>query len=178
MTKQRIYLQLSIILFLLLIVQITLAQNQISVKVISSGGEKLSSATYILNSTVGEPFIGKSVNTLNQQTSGFWYAYKQSTLTKVIKDEKTNPIIFKLEQNYPNPFNPSTVIKFAVPERSYVLIKIYDILGGEVITLVNEVLEEGWYTREFNALRYSSGIYICRMRAGTYICTKKMMLVK
>ena len=102
--------------------------------------------------------------------------YKQSTLTDVEKEEETIPTVFKLEQNYPNPFNPSTIIKFAVPERSNVLLKIYDLLGEEVITLVNEEMEAGWYRREFNASGYSTGVYIYRMQAGNYISTKKMIL--
>jgi GH43 family beta-xylosidase len=127
---------------------------------------------------VGESFIGKTVNATNQHNLGFWYVYKQSTVTDVEKEEEPIPTIFKLEQNYPNPFNPSTVIKFGVPEKSRVLVKVYDILGNEVTTLVNEDLDAGLYSREFNASGYSSGIYIYRMQAGTYINTKKMILVK
>lgn len=179
MAKVKIYRVLTLILLLLLIASITLAQNQIPVSVISSGGEKSSSASFILSSTVGEQFIGKSINAANQHNIGFWYVYKQSTLTDVgNEEEETIPTVFKLEQNYSNPFNPSTVIKFAVPEMSNVLIKIYDLLGGEVITLVNEEMEAGWHRREFNASGYSSGIYIYRMQAGNYISTKKMILIK
>ena len=178
MAKVKIYRVLTLILLLLLIASITLAQNQIPVSVISSGGEKSSSASFILSSTVGEQFIGKSINAANQHNIGFWYVYKQSTLTDVEKEDETIPTVFKLEQNYPNPFNPSTIIKFAVPERSNVVLKIYDLLGGEVITLVNEEMEAGWYRREFNASGYSTGVYIYRMQAGNYISTKKMILIK
>lgn len=178
MTKVIVYRVLTLILLLLLIASMTLAQNQIPVSVISSGGDKSSSSSFILSSTVGEPFIGKSINTTNQLNIGFWYVYKQSTLTNLENEDETIPTVFKLEQNYPNPFNPSTIIKFAVPERSSVLIKIYDILGGEVITLVNEEMESGWYRREFNASGYSTGVYIYRMQAGNYVSTKKMILIK
>jgi hypothetical protein len=178
MTKVKVYRILTLILLLLLIASITLAQNQIPVSVISSGGEKSSSTGFILSSTVGEPFIGKSVSSTNQHNIGFWYVYRQSTITDLEKEEETIPTVFKLEQNYPNPFNPSTVIKFGVPERSNVLLKIYDILGGEVATLVNEEMEAGWYSRLFNAAEYSSGIYIYRLQANNYVNTKKMILVK
>ena len=178
MTKVKVYRVLTLILLLLLLASVTLAQNQIPVSVISSGGEKSSSASFILSSTAGEPFIGKSINAANQQNTGFWYVYKQSTITDVEKEDATIPTVFKLEQNYPNPFNPSTIIKFAVPERSSVLIKIYDILGGEVITLVNEEMDSGWYKREFNASGYSTGVYVYRMQAGNYVSTKKMILIK
>jgi len=162
----------------LLSMHYTIAQNQIPFNVISSGGEKISSTSYVLSSTVGEPFIGKSINASNQKYTGFWYSYVQSAITATEEEQEILPTAFKLEQNYPNPFNPSTIIKFAVPEKSSVLIKIYDILGGEVITLINEEMEAGWYNREFNASSYSTGVYIYRMQAGTYTSTKKMILVK
>jgi Secretion system C-terminal sorting domain len=178
MTKVKVYRVLTLIILLLLIASMTLAQNKIPASVISSGGEKSSSASFILSSTVGEPFVGKTGNASNQQNIGFWYVYKQSTITDVEKEDETIPTVFKLEQNYPNPFNPSTIIKFAVPERSNVLLKVYDILGGEVITLVNEEMDSGWYKREFNASGYSTGVYIYRMQAGSYTSTKKMILIK
>lgn len=178
MIKVKVYLVLKISFLILLIASRTLAQYQIPVSVISCGGEKSSSTSFILSSTVGEPFIGKAVSSANQHNIGFWYVYKQSTITDVEKEEENIPTVFKLEQNYPNPFNPSTIIKFGVPERSSVLIKIYDILGGEVNTLVNEEMEAGWYSKEFNAIKYSSGIYIYRMQAGAYVNTKKMLYIK
>jgi hypothetical protein len=152
-------------------------QHQISNSVISSGGFTITGANNILSSSIGESFIGNSVNATQQQQAGFWYVYQQTTITDV-EDKDLLPTVFKLEQNYPNPFNPSTIIKFGVPERSNVLIKIYDILGSEVVTLVNEEMEAGWYQKNFDAYSYSSGIYLFRMEAGTYISTKKMMLIK
>jgi hypothetical protein len=185
MTKVKVYRVLALILLLLLLASITIAQNQIPVSVISSGGEKSSSTSFILNSTVGEPFIGKSFSSTNQHNIGFWYVYRQSTITDIEREDETIPTVFKLEQNYPNPFNPSTIIKFGVPERSNVTLKIYDILGEEVKTLVNEEMEAGWHSKVFNAAEYSSGIYIYRIQATqigrqaeAYVNTKKMILVK
>jgi hypothetical protein len=156
----------------------TLAQNNIPVSVISSGGEKSSSASFILSSTVGEPFIGKAVSSANQHNIGFWYVYKQSTITSVEEEQETPPTEFKLEQNFPNPFNPATTIKYAVPIRSNVLIKIYNIVGEEVAKLVNEEKEQGWYSLVFESSGLASGIYIYRMQAGNYISTRKMTLIK
>jgi len=186
MTKIKLYRLIALItLLILLITELAIAQNKISAGVISSGGEKSANTSYILTSTVGESFIGKTVNATNLHNLGFWYVYKQSTVTDVEKEEEKIPMVFELEQNYPNPFNPSTVIRFGVPGKSRVLLKIYDILGGEVATLVNEELEAGWYNREFNASGYSSGIYVYRIQvssvsgqAGKYTNTKKMILVK
>ena len=95
-----------------------------------------------------------------------------------IAEETILPTEFKLEQNYPNPFNPSTTIKFAIPVRSNVLIKIYDALGSEVKTLINEEMEQGWYTKEFNAASLASGFYIYRLQSGNYVSTKKMLVIK
>jgi len=168
---------LLLVMVALLLVTVALSQYQISNSVIGSGGSTISNANNILVSTVGEAFIGKSSNTVNQNQIGFWYVYQQTTVTDV-EDEETIPTVFKLEQNYPNPFNPSTLIKFAVPERSNVLIKIYDILGSEVATLVNEEMDAGWYENNFNAVGLSSGVYLFRMKAGKFISTKKMILLR
>ncbi|MCJ7553750.1 MAG: T9SS type A sorting domain-containing protein [Ignavibacteriaceae bacterium] len=172
--------------FFLLSTQITFAQNQIPYSVIGGGGEKSSNESFILDGTVGEAFTGKSVSTANQQYSGFWYVYLHDVITSVENEEDIIPTVFKLEQNYPNPFNPSTIIKFGVPKRSNVLIKIYDILGSEVITIVNEEMDAGWYQKEFNAAGFASGVYIYRMTAGNpssgsgqvYVSTKKMLMIK
>ena len=186
MTRIKIYRIIALITFLLiLLTEFVIAQNKITAGVISSGGEKSANTNYNLNSTVGESFIGKTSGTEKQNNLGFWYVYKQSTVTEVEKEDEAIPNVFKLDQNYPNPFNPSTIIKFGIPERSNVMLKIYDILGAEILTLVNEELEAGWYSKKFNATNYSSGIYIFRMQAsqsggqvGTYVNTKKMMLLK
>ncbi len=88
------------------------------------------------------------------------------------------PISFSLDQNYPNPFNPSTVINYHLPLSSHVTLKIYDELGREVRTLVDEVKPMGSYTVKFDASSLPSGVYFCRLQAGSYSETKKLMLLK
>jgi hypothetical protein len=88
------------------------------------------------------------------------------------------PQYLTLTQNYPNPFNPSTTIRFEIPGRSYVALKIYDLLGREVATLVNETLDAGWYTTIWNANRVASGIYVYRLQAGEYQEGKKLVLLR
>ncbi|MBW7889397.1 MAG: T9SS type A sorting domain-containing protein, partial [Bacteroidetes bacterium] len=88
-----------------------------------------------------------------------------------------------LEQNYPNPFNPSTTIRYSIPEaRNHsaiaVTLKVYDLLGKETATLVNEVQEAGNYSVQFNASQLSSGIYFYTLTAGNNISTKKLLLLK
>lgn len=88
------------------------------------------------------------------------------------------PTSHLLSQNFPNPFNPTTTIKFSIPEASVVTLKIYNILGEEVKTLVNEYKEIGNHTAQFDASSLSSGIYFYRLQAGSFIETKKMILIK
>jgi photosystem II stability/assembly factor-like uncharacterized protein len=88
------------------------------------------------------------------------------------------PTEFALLQNYPNPFNPSTKIRYDIPKETRVVLKIYDVLGAEVATLVNDLLKPGRYTTEWNAGRYASGVYIYRIDAGNFTATRKLMLLK
>lgn len=85
---------------------------------------------------------------------------------------------FLLEQNYPNPFNPSTTIQYQIPESGLVTLKIYDLLGKEIITLVNKELIAGKHEADFNASGFNSGVYFYRLQAGSFIETKKMVLMK
>ena len=94
------------------------------------------------------------------------------TFTKELPDE------FLLSQNYPNPFNPSTKIRFTVPAKSYASLKIYDVLGNEVATLIDEYKPAGIYDVDFDASNLSSGIYLYKLTAGNFIQTKKMILMK
>ncbi len=98
-----------------------------------------------------------------------------------ITNVSVNPEIpkdYNLSQNYPNPFNPTTKITFALPKSGLVTLKVYDILGREVSTLVNEVKNAGTYTVEFDASNLSSGIYFYRLESNGYSAIKKMMLLK
>jgi photosystem II stability/assembly factor-like uncharacterized protein len=85
---------------------------------------------------------------------------------------------YKLEQNYPNPFNPTTVINYSIPKERFVTIKVYDILGREIKTLVNEEKIAGNYSVQFNGSNLASGIYYYRMQAGDFVQTKKLVLLK
>lgn len=85
---------------------------------------------------------------------------------------------FTLKQNYPNPFNPNTTINYSISEQSFVTLKVYDILGRKVATLVNEVKQPGVYEVEWSAGSLASGIYIYRMTAGKFSTVRKMILIK
>jgi hypothetical protein len=98
-----------------------------------------------------------------------------------IKTEQAEllPADYKLFQNYPNPFNPVTTIEYSVPKTSYVTLKVYDILGKEVAVLVNGPQTAGYYRVQFPSKgSYASGVYFCRMKAGSFVQTKKLLLLK
>ncbi|WP_304130179.1 T9SS type A sorting domain-containing protein [Ignavibacterium album] len=110
-------------------------------------------------------------------------AYENNFPVIVSVDNKFSelPTEFELNQNYPNPFNPNTSIQFAIGSRQFVTLKVYDILGNEVATLVNEYREAGRYKVEFNVgqtISLSSGVYIYKLTAGSFISSKKMLLIK
>ena len=108
--------------------------------------------------------------------NGLWLV-KFGKPTKV-EDPTTLPIDFQLEQNYPNPFNPSTTIEFALPERSFVKLSIYNTLGQEIETLVNEEKGVGVHRIVWNASAYPSGIYFYKLETSKFQSVKKMLLLK
>ncbi|MDP1676518.1 MAG: sugar-binding protein [Bacteroidota bacterium] len=85
---------------------------------------------------------------------------------------------FELSQNYPNPFNPTTNIKFSIPQAGHVSLKLFDILGREVMTIVNQVQEAGSYTATLDASKLASGVYMYKLESGSFTSVKKMMLIK
>ncbi len=111
-----------------------------------------------------------------------------ASLVTAVKDNSTNlPINFDLSQNYPNPFNPSTVISYQLPVAGHVSLKVFDMLGREVVTLIDEFKQAGKYNSQFSILnlpagrqgsQLSSGIYFYTIQAGNFTQTKKMILMK
>lgn len=106
------------------------------------------------------------------------YADGSQITTEITPVGNSVPEAYKLEQNYPNPFNPTTTISFSIPKNGLVSLKVYDVLGKEVATLVNTQLNSGQYNVNLNAANLSSGIYFYTLKAGDFVETKKMMLVK
>ena len=102
-----------------------------------------------------------------------WFGYLEPSV-----DDKNSLHSYWISQNFPNPFNPSTIIKYQVPERSFVTLKVFDILGNEITTLVNEEKDIGQFQVEFGNKNLSSGVYFYSFRAGNYIDAKKMILLR
>lgn len=111
-----------------------------------------------------------TINNLNLNT--LW-------LKPVISDEiKSIPKNYALHQNYPNPFNSSTLIKYELPTKDFVSIKVYNTLGKEIASLVNETQEEGFYSVTFDASEYPSGVYFCKFTTTKFSAVKKLLLIK
>ena len=117
-----------------------------------------------------------------------WYSPDSSNLVNLAFSDYPTDIkrmeinngkkIFELKHNYPNPFNPTTKIKYSIPNRSKVIMKVYDILGKEIETLVNEEKRAGSYEINWHASKLSSGVYFYQLKAGEFIQTKKMILLR
>ncbi len=130
-------------------------------------------------------YVGGTVNTIDNyveangiQQVGLFAFSDPDSITNVNSNENGLVTDFKLEQNYPNPFNPSTKIKYSIPQAEFVALKIFDVLGNEITTLVNEEKSAGNYEVNLNAANLSSGIYFYKLQAGSFVETKKMILMK
>lgn len=148
---------------------------------------------WLLKDSVGANVIAYSDSGLTANTIYHYrvYAYNSAgnsqysnvafdttfSLVGIISNEET-PNFFNLTQNHPNPFNPSTKIRFALPKSSFAMLIVYDILGREFATLVNEQLKPGTYEAEWNALNNPSGVYFYKLITSEFSETKKMILIK
>ncbi|MFN3871709.1 MAG: T9SS type A sorting domain-containing protein [Ignavibacterium sp.] len=152
----------------------------------ASAYEWLGSTTTNANGTfsflISDPSVQAVSVTATNPLSGSTSAIVKYSLVTDVEDEEQIPTEFSLNQNYPNPFNPSTKIKFSIPnvgsELAQTVLKVYDILGNEVATLVNEERPAGVYEVEFNASQLSSGIYFYKLSSGSFTEIKKMTLIK
>jgi hypothetical protein len=123
------------------------------------------------NSSIGSVDYLQSSSPLNFQLSIV-------SVTPVDPTERTVPLLFGLSQNYPNPFNPATNMEFQVPSSQFVELKVYDVLGREVATLVNGQLSPGAYRVRWDAKEQPSGVYFYRLSAGSFVETRKMVLMR
>ncbi len=129
------------------------------------------------NSTV--PFM-YHCHLLTHEDDGMMGQFLITSPTDVREENSSLPISFSLDQNYPNPFNPSTVISYQIPVGSYVTLKVFDILGNEIATLIDEFKQPGNYNSKFSIQNYqsSSGVYFYQLKAGQFVSTKKLLFLK
>jgi hypothetical protein len=133
--------------------------------------------TYAVNTTVTNYHWLGVANESPAYQALLWFGIP-ILVTDVVQVGSGVPEVYSLSQNYPNPFNPSTTINFAIPTASKVVLKIYDVLGREVATLLNGEKAAGNYQVDFDASKLASGLYVYSINAGNFTSTKKMMLMK
>jgi len=107
---------------------------------------------------------------------GNWILKNNTVVTEV--EDVVQPFNYSLQQNYPNPFNPSTTIEYSIPQSGLVTLKVFNVLGKEVATLVNGQNDAGNHKVEFNASALNSGVYFYKIESGNFVDTKKMILLK
>jgi len=113
-----------------------------------------------------------------EASGGVWKRPLSEINTSVDRFSNALPMHFNLDQNYPNPFNPATTISFSLSSRSFILLKVFDLIGREVATIVSEELSAGNHSRQWNAADLPSGIYFYRLQAGTFTETRKLVLLR
>ena len=143
----------------------------------SNGGVNWLSTNGIVSGSLSRVKINNSpVGYIGGQYQNMFRTTNAGGLTEITPD--VTPAKYSLSQNYPNPFNPTTNVQFSIPNVQYVTLKVYDVLGRELETLVNEKLSHGNYSVNWNASAYSSGIYFYTLTAGDFRETKRMVLVR
>jgi hypothetical protein len=154
-----------------------IAQYSVQSSVIGSGGAPMSNGTYSMNGTIGQAVVGVTTGAPYVALQGFWH-------NAILTPNSVNPTPgyasgYELEQNFPNPFNPSTVIRFSIPERVKVTLRVLNLLGEEIAREIDgEVMESGKYEVNFLAKGIPSGTYVYRLEAGNYVKSRKMVLTK
>ena len=146
--------------------------------VFGSAAVVTSDSTHRAFGTIGQPLVGGDSSPALSNSGGFWVPASDLVTSVEPLSSRSIPKEFQLEQNYPNPLNPTTTIQFALPKRSSVTLKIFDILGRHITTLVDEEFEPGEYKVHFEAGEFASGVYFYRIQTEEFVRTKKLMLMK
>lgn len=159
------------------------AKITVSKSKIGSAVAVFNDGNYRIVGSIGQPIRQNP----GQLTSGqLWYLGVQIITTEVAKNENSIPTEFSLEQNYPNPFNPTTTIQFTLPEALRVTLKLFDILGRELVTLVDKEMETGVHKVLFDATDFASGVYFYRIQAESensdarqaFVQSRKLIFIK
>jgi len=140
----------------------------------------LKNANTELGKAIDEDKQNNYVYIFNHLTNA--WKFSANILGVNLKKENTNELIipkeYGLSQNYPNPFNPNTTINYQLPENNHVTLRIYDILGNIVATLVDQDVQAGYHSFTWNAGNIATGVYFYRLTSGSFVQTKKLILMK
>ena len=170
-----------IALFLVLILasDFSISQNtQVTWYSFNMGYAEPKAGTTMVKSILGKNFVGTTQQSNTQVIGGFLAdTLLRSTIVDV-KNQEQLPTSYSLWQNYPNPFNPSTTIHFELPKESRVTLKVYNMLGQEVLTVLDEEKVAGRYDLRIDGASLASSVYFYRLIAGDYVSTKKFLLLK
>jgi hypothetical protein len=143
--------------------------------------DAISEDSVSLTFDVDEILLNKDTINVSSSEGDFlitFFILGKGTITAIEQNSIETPNQYELYQNFPNPFNPSTKIRYSVPQSSTIVIKVFDILGNEIETLVDEEKFIGTYELTWNAERLPSGIYFYKLQSGSFVETKKMVLMK
>ncbi len=131
-----------------------------------------------IQSVAGQNFVGSSLQANTQIISGFLADTSFRSVLVAVKPDEALPDRYSLAQNYPNPFNPATTVHFEIPKQSHVLLRVYNLLGQDVMTVMDEEKVAGGYDVRINGSSLSSGVYFYRLEAGDFAQTRKLVIVK
>jgi hypothetical protein len=147
----------------------------ISQSVVANGGGQTSGPTNTVIGTAGQAAIGVVSGPSHTNQIGFWY--QPGWILTAVEDGGL-PTRFLLDQNFPNPFNPVSMLRFGLPSRARVTIRLYDVAGREVRTLVDEEFDPGYHWVVIDGQDLASGVYFCRMEAASFSEARKLVLLK
>ena len=170
-------LKQTVVLLLVLSIDASAQNTAIPWSAIAMGGTISASANTHLRTVIGQSAVGQTRSLTSLITSGF-LVQSGVGVTAVNQDTRSTPEIFALMQNYPIPFNPSTTIRYGLPHKSQVSLMVYNTLGQLASHLVSGEQEAGYHEVKFDASGLSSGVYFYRLQAGTYVETRKLLLLR
>jgi len=155
------------------------SQNTVvSWQTLSGGFGTSAAANSEIVTDLGQSFVGRSAASNSMVESGFLVHPDLRGPVVAVGEDEQLPTVFALSQNFPNPFNPSTTIQFDLPVESHVKLTVYNTLGQQIVTLVDEERSAGRYRIEWNGRSYASGVYMYRLQAGPFVQTRKLMFLK
>jgi hypothetical protein len=155
------------------------SQNiQVAWSSFNAGFAESRSSNAMVKAVAGQSLVGTSQQANTQITCGFLADTLIHSVVSAVVEQSGPPSAYSLEQNYPNPFNPNTVIGYQLSVASQADLRVYDMLGREVAVLVNGVQPAGFHSVTFGATGLASGVYLYRLRAGEYVGTRKLVLLR